>query len=114
MKLNFTGKTALVTGAGAGIGRATAIKFAQNGAKVAIVDVNAEKLELVKKEILTYTKDVVALKCDISNETEVYDTVKVIEDTFGGVDILINNALFGDAGILLCQLQPMSGVSLLI
>ena len=43
-----------------------------------------------------------------------YDTIKVIEDTFGGVDILINNALFGDAGILLCQLQPMSGVSLLI
>lgn len=92
MKFDFMGKTALITGAGAGIGRATAIKFAQNGAKVAIVDVNAEKLELVKKEILTYTKDVVALKCDISNETEVYDTVKVIEDTFGGVDILINNA----------------------
>ena len=92
MKFDFMGKTALITGAGAGIGRATAFKFAQNGAKVAIVDVNAEKLELVKKEILTYTKDVVALKCDISNETEVYDTVKVIEDTFGGVDILINNA----------------------
>lgn len=92
MKFDFMGKTALITGAGAGIGRATAIKFAQNGAKVAIVDVNAEKLELVKKEILTYTKDVVALKCDISNETEVYDTVKEIEDTFGGVDILINNA----------------------
>lgn len=92
MKFDFMGKTALITGAGSGIGRATAIKFAQNGAKVAIVDVNAEKLELVKKEILTYTKDVVALKCDISNETEVYDTVKVIEDTFGGVDILINNA----------------------
>ncbi len=90
--MKFNGKTALVTGAAAGIGRAVAIKFAKEGAKVAIVDVNAEKLELVKKEILTYTKDVVALKCDISNETEVYETVKVIEDTFGGVDILINNA----------------------
>ena len=92
MKFDFTGKTALITGAGAGIGRATAIKFAQNGAKVAIVDVNAEKLEFVKKEILTYTKDVVALKCDISNGSAVYETVKKAEDTFGCVDILINNA----------------------
>jgi 3-oxoacyl-[acyl-carrier protein] reductase len=90
--MKFSGKTALVTGAAAGIGRAVAIKLAKKGAKVAIIDVNAEKLELVKKEILTYTKDVVALKCDISNETEVNDTVKVIEDTLGGADILINNA----------------------
>lgn len=90
--MKFEGKTALVTGAAAGIGRAVAIKLAREGAKVAIIDVNSEKLELVKKEIQTYTKDVVALKCDISNETEVNDTVKVIQDTLGGVDILINNA----------------------
>ena len=90
--MKFEGKTALVTGAAAGIGKAVAIKLAKEGAKVAIIDVDAEKLEPVKKEILAYTKDVAALKCDISNETEVYETVKVIEDTFGRVDILINNA----------------------
>lgn len=90
--MKFEGKTALVTGAAAGIGKAVAIKLAKEGAKVAIIDVDAEKLEPVKKEILAFTKDVAALKCDISNETEVYETVKVIEDTFGRVDILINNA----------------------
>ena len=90
--MKFEGKTALVTGAAAGIGKAVAIKLAKEGAKVAIIDVDAEKLEPVKKEILAFTKDVAALKCDISNETEVYETVKVIEDSFGRVDILINNA----------------------
>lgn len=90
--MNFTGKTALVTGAASGIGRATAIKFAQNGAKVVLVDVNADKLENVKKEIEEYTGEVIALKCDISNESEVYETVKKAESVFSNVDILINNA----------------------
>ena len=79
--MKFEGKTALVTGAAAGIGKAVAIKLAKEGAKVAIIDVDAEKLEPVKKEILAFTKDVAALKCDISNETEVYETVKVIVST---------------------------------
>lgn len=92
MKFDFTGKTALITGAGAGIGRAVAIRFAQYGAKVAILDLNEEKLEYVKKEIEAYTKDVIALKCDISQESEVYEAVKKAEDTLGNIDILVNNA----------------------
>lgn len=92
MKFDFTGKTALVTGAAVGIGRAVAIRFAQYGAKVAILDLNEEKLEYVKKEIEAYTKDVIALKCDISQESEVYEAVKKAEDTLGNIDILVNNA----------------------
>ena len=92
MKLNFTGKTALITGAGAGIGKAVSIMFAQNGAKVVLVDIDTEKLESVKKEIEEYTKSVLAVKCDIGNEAEIYDTVKKAEEAFGGVDILKNNA----------------------
>ena len=81
-----------MTGAAAGIGRAVAIRFAQYGAKVAILDLNEEKLEYVKKEIEAYTKDVIALKCDISQESEVYEAVKKAEDTLGNIDILVNNA----------------------
>ena len=92
MKFNFTGKTALVTGAGAGIGKAVSIMFAQNGAKVVLVDVDTEKLESVKKEIQEYTKDVIAVKCDIGNKAEIDEAVKKAEEAFGGVDILINNA----------------------
>ena len=92
MKYDFTGKTALNTGAGAGIGKAVSIMFAQNGAKVVLVDIDTEKLESVKKEIEEYTKSVLAVKCDIGNEAEIYDTVKKAEEAFGGVDILINNA----------------------
>lgn len=90
--MNFTGKTVLVTGAAVGIGRAVAIKFAQNGAKVAIVDINIYQLETVKKEIEKYTKKVIAIKCDISNQTSVCEAVKETIDVFGSVDILINNA----------------------
>ena len=68
MKYDFTGKTALITGAGAGIGKAASIMFAQNGAKVVLVDVDTEKMESVKKEIQEYTKDVIAVKCDIGNK----------------------------------------------
>lgn len=90
--MNFTGKTALVTGAAAGIGRAAAIKFAQNGAKVAIVDINTDKLETVKKEIEKYTREVIAVRCDISDRASVCNAVKETESVLGSVDILINNA----------------------
>ena len=73
--MNFSGKTALVTGAATGIGRACAVKFAQGGAKVVIADINTDKLESVKEEIEKYTKDVIAAKCDISDEKQVYKTI---------------------------------------
>ena len=85
-------KPPLLQARGAGIGKATAIKFAQNGAKVVLVDVDTEKMESVKKEIQEYTKDVIAVKCDIGNKAEIDDAVKKAEEAFDGVDILINNA----------------------
>lgn len=90
--MNFAGKTAFVTGAATGIGRASAVKLAQNGAKVVIADINDTKLAEVKKEIEKYTKDVIAEKCDISDEIQVREAVKKSMDAFGKIDILINNA----------------------
>ncbi len=90
--MNFKGKTVMVTGAAVGIGRATAFKFAQNGANLVLVDINFEKLESVKKEIEEYTKKVLIFKCDVSNVENVNAVVAEAEKEFGKIDILINNA----------------------
>ena len=90
--MNFKNKTAIITGASVGIGRAVALKLAQNGAKVALFDIDYEKLESVKKEIEEYTKDVLIFKCDVSDKEKVYEFVKEAEKIFGKIDILVNNA----------------------
>ena len=90
--MDFQNKTALITGASAGIGRATAIKFAQCGAAVVIVDINEEGLLAVEREVREFTDKVLSVVCDVANEEEVKNTVKLVSERFGGVDILINNA----------------------
>ena len=90
--MKFENKTALITGAGVGIGRAVALKMAQHGGKVILFDINYEKLEAVKKEIQEYTKDVLIYDCDVSDEEKVNTLVKEAESIFGKIDILVNNA----------------------
>ena len=88
----FKGQTVLITGAAVGIGRAAAMKFAQKGAKVVLVDVNQDKLEITKKELLEYSDDVLAFICDVSDINSVNQVVEQVFEVFGKVDILINNA----------------------
>lgn len=90
--MNFKGKTVLVTGAATGIGRAAAVKFAENDAKIVLVDIDKEKLECVKNEILKITSNVISFVCDVSDENKVYEMVEAAEKKFGKIDILINNA----------------------
>ncbi len=90
--MNFNGKVALVTGAAVGIGRATAILLAQNGAGLILVDVNEEKLTALKDELAAYTRDVLAFVCDVSDEALVYRVVEKALAKFGKIDILVNNA----------------------
>lgn len=90
--MNFKDKTVLVTGAAVGIGRAAAIKFAQGGANLVLVDIDENKLESVKSEAQEYTKNVLIFQCDVSDEERVYSVVKKAENVFGNMDILINNA----------------------
>ena len=101
MKL-LEGKTALITGAARGIGKAIAIKFAQEGANVAftdlVIDENGKKTEA---EIAAYG---VMAKGYASNAANFEDTAKVVEDIkndFGKIDILVNNAGITKDGLIL-------------
>jgi NAD(P)-dependent dehydrogenase (short-subunit alcohol dehydrogenase family) len=88
----FEGRTAIVTGAGSGIGEATAIELAKGGAKLALFGRRAEKLEKVKQECLKYTDHVLALSTDVGDVDSVKCSVGEVLEAYGKVDILINNA----------------------
>ena len=90
--LDFKGKTALVTGAAAGIGRATAITLAEHGAQVVLVDMNAQNLERTKKETEAYGAETLTYTCDVSDAARVNEVVADAKDKLGKIDILINNA----------------------
>ena len=90
--MDFTNKVALVTGAAVGIGRATAILLAQNGAKLVLVDINGEKLEALKTELAEYGDKILTFVCDVSNEESVYKVAAESLKEFGKIDILVNNA----------------------
>ncbi|HHY46216.1 MAG TPA: SDR family oxidoreductase [Firmicutes bacterium] len=90
--MGFNGKTVIVTGAGLGIGRATAMLFGRQGAKVAVFDVNpadgGETVRLVKEA----GGEAQFFEVDISDESSVEDAVGRVEQVYGRVDILVNNA----------------------
>lgn len=90
--MNFKNKTVLVTGAAVGIGRAVALKFASEGARLVLLDLNFEALTAVKEEAEACGAEILTYKCDISCETEVRGVVAEAEAHFGKIDILINNA----------------------
>ena len=88
----FKGKTAIVTGAAVGIGRAVGMVLAEGGANVVLVDLDPETLATTEKEIKTITENVLAITCDISDNEAVQEAVKKSNARFGKVDILVNNA----------------------
>lgn len=102
---NLTGKTALITGAGRGIGRATAIAFAKEGINVGLLGRTAENLEKVAEELAEYGVDVTMATADVSNNDSVISAVEHIKSELGAIDILINNAGVGKFGKFL-ELSP--------
>jgi len=90
--MNFHQKIALITGAAVGIGRATALELAEYGADLILLDVNFEKLEILKNELNAYASDVLIYSCDISDEKRVNEVVADALSHFGKIDILVNNA----------------------
>jgi 3-oxoacyl-[acyl-carrier protein] reductase len=88
----FTGKVAIVTGAGAGMGKQVALDMAAEGAKVVICDIQQEALDETKREIEAAGGECLALKCDVSSRAQVEQMIRKAKDSFGRLDILINNA----------------------
>ncbi|HSY16403.1 MAG TPA: SDR family NAD(P)-dependent oxidoreductase, partial [Jatrophihabitantaceae bacterium] len=88
----LSGKVALVTGGGNGMGRAYCLALAREGASVVVTDLDADSAKSVAVEIEQAGGVALGVRCDVSNQAEVVDAVASATDTFGGVDILINNA----------------------
>lgn len=99
------GKTALITGAGRGIGRATAIAFAKEGINVGLVGRTIENLEKVAAELKPFGVKVAIAAANVANNTEVIEAVNQIKAELGAIDILINNAGIGKFGSFL-ELSP--------
>ena len=90
--MRFEGKTVLITGAAVGIGRACAIKFASEGAKVVAIDMNEETLNCLKEELESRGAQALTIVCDVSCETAVKESFAKAKESFGKIDILVNNA----------------------
>ncbi|QTD40895.1 3-ketoacyl-ACP reductase [Sporosarcina sp. Te-1] len=101
----IAGKNAIITGAGRGIGRATAIAFAKEGIHVGLIGKTKENLEKVAEELRVYGVNVALASADVSDNESVIAAVEHVKSELGPIDILINNAGIGKFGKFL-ELTP--------
>ncbi|PBN42256.1 acetoin reductase [Sphingobium sp. D43FB] len=102
--MSITGKVALVTGAGQGIGRAIALRLAKDGANIVIADLNEDEARAVAEEVRAIGRKATSFRADVSIRDEVYAAIDHAEKELGGFDIIVNNA-----GI--ANVQPLSEVT---
>jgi len=86
------GKTAVITGGAQGIGESISLKLAENGANIAVVDIDLEKARAAAGELAKKGVEAEAYKCDVSNMEEAREIMEKIAERFKTVDILVNNA----------------------
>jgi 3-hydroxybutyrate dehydrogenase len=85
-------KVVMITGSARGIGFEIGKHFAQEGAKVVLSDINEEGVQASAEELKKLGFEAIGIKADVTSETDLQNLVKVTKDTYGSVDILINNA----------------------
>jgi NAD(P)-dependent dehydrogenase (short-subunit alcohol dehydrogenase family) len=88
----FDGKVALVTGAGSGIGLATAKAFAEAGASVVLADRHAEAVGAAARELTVGSRKALAIRCDVTDKAQVTAMIEQAVDTYGRLDAAFNNA----------------------
>src|SRR5438270_12528668 len=86
------GKVVLVTGAGSGLGEATAHAFASVGCDVACIDINGTEAGRVSNELISQDGISMAVQCDVGDATAVVHTVQMVHEQFKHVDIIVNCA----------------------
>ena len=82
----------VITGAGQGIGAAIARRFAEQGARLALVDVNAEQLQQLTSSLEDTGCEVLPVIANVANKEQVLQLVEQVKEAFGGIDVLVNNA----------------------
>jgi NAD(P)-dependent dehydrogenase (short-subunit alcohol dehydrogenase family) len=90
--LSLKGKSCIVTGAASGIGEAVTRIYAQNGARVAMVDFDKARLERISGEIIAEGGDVLPIFADVTDESTVRSFFKQVNDAYGSIDVIVNSA----------------------
>jgi 3-hydroxybutyrate dehydrogenase len=85
-------KVVLITGAASGIGYEISVDFAKEGAKIVLTDINEEAVQQAADELKAQGFDCIGIKCDVTSEAEIKAAIDKTVETFGSLDVLINNA----------------------
>lgn len=97
--MRLAGKTAIVTGGGSGIGRSTALLFANQGAQVTVADVDSVSGEETVRHIKDNGGKAIFVKTDVTDSNDIKELIRVSTDTFGKLNILFNNAGIGNSEV---------------
>src|SRR5919109_5649482 len=92
MNESFNGKVALVTGAGSGMGLATAKAFAEAGASVVLADIQEEAVRAAAEQLIADGRKALAIRCDVSDDGQVASMIERTVSSFGRLDVAFNNA----------------------
>src|SRR4051812_10693950 len=90
--MRLAGKVSIITGAGQGIGRATSLKFAKEGARVAVCDINLESADQTVELIESAGGEAIAFRVDVTDKESIAAMVDGVMKKWGRVDTLVNNA----------------------